>query len=63
MWHYQIFKHKDHCALVEYINMGGKIGWTDPILVGEDRKDIIDQLELMLLDCKNIEPMDYPQVE
>lgn len=62
-WSYKIIKANDHYELVEYYpdvgdalardgveTTGAKDAYTEPLLVGDSKKDIHRQLLMMLID-------------
>ena len=52
-------KHKDYYSLNEYFEYPES--WSEPIVLGEDEDEIIEQLEHMLDDAKKYGVMRYPQ--
>lgn len=48
-WNYRVMKFPDCVGIVEaYYNKEGEInGWTDPIVVGENKTDLLGTLKMM----------------
>jgi len=53
MWYYRVIKRKDWVELVEWYDLDGKQGWTDPILIADDIPELLANLEQMRLDVIN----------
>ena len=55
-WNYRIIKNKEgYCDLCEvYYNENGEIcGYTEPLMTLENKREIMNDLKLMLKDCQH----------